>query len=465
MPRITSFSFKATANPLLLLSDVMCNINEQDSSISVLVPYIMPNKTLVPEFTFDGQQVLVNDAVQISGQGNIDFSMPVEYVVQNASGASRKYMVRVYAYNGLPIVNINTNNIPIVSKDNYVEGRIAISNTLDGQDYSDTMKIKGRGNYTWGQPKKPYRIKLYNKASILGMPSDKDWVLLANYCDKALMRTAIGFELSRLTEMPWTPRTKYVDVFLNGKYEGQYLLGEHVKAGANRIPIENDGTIGEIDNWYAAEPFYATSSQGWHFTFKEPDPADATNTAYFMGMVNNFEAMLQAENYDAETGYRKYIDVSSFAKWYVISQFLASQDPNRFYYVTNSTNGVLQRSPIWDLDFSIGYTATEWGSTNTVGSDFYVQHEYYESMLQDPYFKAAVKECWNKMKQDIPLLYTFINETAQYIKISSEANFDRWDIYNSYGVTRLQKWENEVQFIKNYLRERTAWMDAMMAEW
>lgn len=82
------------------------------------------------------------------------------------------------------------------------------------------MRIRGRGNATFGYPKKPYKIKLDEKSEILGMPSDKEWVLLANYCDKSLLRTSIAFKLSELMSMPWTPRTEFVELFLNGRYEG-----------------------------------------------------------------------------------------------------------------------------------------------------------------------------------------------------------------------------------------------------
>jgi hypothetical protein len=325
------------------------------------------------------------------------------------------------------------------------------------------MKIKGRGNHTWvAYPKRPYRIKLDEKYPILGMPSDKDWVLLANYADKSLLRTAISFEASRLIEMPWTPKAKYVEVFLNGKYEGQYLLTEHVKADKNRINIDKDGFLAEIDTYYYAEPFYCTSSWRYNFTFKEPDPATTENTAYFLSLINNFETALTQKNYNIDTGYRKYMDMESFAKWYIVNQFLANIDPNKFFFVKNRTEGILYMSPVWDFDWSLGYADTGWGSVNTVNHDFYTDYPYFKHLLEDPDFKEEVRKQWLKMKQNIPLLYNYINETAQLIKASADANFERWDaIYNT-GVTRLQKWENEVQFIKNYLSERTIWFDAFI---
>ncbi|MDR1335493.1 MAG: CotH kinase family protein [Tannerella sp.] len=470
-PRILSFAFKASDNPLSLLHDVACEIS--DSVIHVLAPYIMADKQLTPVFTFEGQSVQIGTQVQESGVTRVDFSSPVVYTVRDASGKAKKYTVKVYAFNGLPIVHIDTRKQPVNSTEDYVNATISITNTLNGNDYEGTMRIRGRGNSTWTFfPKKPYRIKLDEKAAMLGMPSDKDWVLLANYSDKSLLRTAAGFELSRLTGMPWTPRMRYVDVFLNGNYEGQYLLGEHVKASPDRISVDDGGFVGEFDaNFYAQEPFYAFSaSYKYPYTFKEPDPATAENTAYFMNLINSFEAALKRRDFSTATGYRKYIDVESFAQWYIISQFIASIDPNRYYFVENSTDGLLRRSPVWDLDCSFGYAYPHWAVAKVIGPTHEVEgYEYCSEMLEDPYFRQVVKKYWVKMKtDDLPLLYQFINETAQQIQPSALANYERWDDTFTETVIKesiLQKWENEVQGLKIFLSKRAVWMDTVTANW
>ncbi|MDR2138387.1 MAG: CotH kinase family protein [Tannerella sp.] len=470
-PRMLSFAFRVSDNPLALLYDVACEIG--DSVIHALVPYIMADRQLTPVFTFEGNTVQIGSQVQESGVTRVDLSSPVVYTVHSASGKTKKYTVKVYAFNGLPIVHINTGHQPILSTEEYVEATISITNTLNGNDCEGTMRIRGRGNSTWTFfPKKPYRIKLDKKTAMLGMPADKDWVLLANYSDKSLLRTAAGFELSRLTGMPWTPRMQYVDVFLNGNYEGQYLFGEHVKAAPDRIQVDDGGFVGEFDpNFYEQEPFYAVSaSYNYPYTFKEPDPATEANTAYFMNLINQYEAALKRRDFSPETGYRNFIDVESFARWYTVSQFIASIDPNRYYFVENSTDGLLRRSPVWDLDCSFGYAYPHWAIAGETGPEYKVTaYEYYGEMLEDPWFRQAVKKCWTKMKtDDLPLLYRFINETARQIQRSALANHERWDDTFAGTIIQesiLQKWENEVQELKIFLSMRTVWMDAMMENW
>ena len=81
-----------------------------------------------------------------------------------------------------------------MSKEVYITGQMSlVSNVAGVAAVNGGLQIRGRGNSTWDiHPKKPYRLKLTDKQSLLGMPSSKDWVLLANYSDKTLLRNAAG---------------------------------------------------------------------------------------------------------------------------------------------------------------------------------------------------------------------------------------------------------------------------------
>ncbi|MGB2086737.1 MAG: hypothetical protein ACPH63_07225, partial [Flavobacteriaceae bacterium] len=102
-----------------------------------------------------------------------------------------------YSSTGIAIIRINTNNIPIENKDDYVVGTVSIEGRGDLPSLEETeMKIKGRGNSTWWQGgiwgKKPYQIKFGDKTPVLNMPEDKKWVLLAELSDKTFIRNQIA---------------------------------------------------------------------------------------------------------------------------------------------------------------------------------------------------------------------------------------------------------------------------------
>ena len=95
--------------------------------------------------------------------------------------------------------------------------------------------VRGRGNTSWKWPKKPCRIDFPDRTSLLGMPAARHWVLLANYPDRTLMRNLVAMKVSSMTSLAWTPRCVPVELVMNGKHEGSYLLMEKVEVDRNRV--------------------------------------------------------------------------------------------------------------------------------------------------------------------------------------------------------------------------------------
>ena len=90
----------------------------------------------------------------------------------------------------VPVISIDVKGGGgIESKEEYVKVNVTIQETEEVV-YSASGRAKGRGNATWGYEKKPYKIKFDEKLGVLGFAANKEWVLLAEYCYKSLMRTA-----------------------------------------------------------------------------------------------------------------------------------------------------------------------------------------------------------------------------------------------------------------------------------
>ena len=183
----------------------------------------------------------------------------------------------------LPKVHINTpGGVEITSKEIWTKGcEITIVDENGDVSLDATTSLRGRGNSTWLYPKKPYAIKLDSKATVLGMPKHKRWVLLANWMDRTLMRNAVSFEMARQI-MDWAPRGKFVELFLNGEYQGNYYLCEQIKIDKNRVNIkefdddatdgESGGYLLEFDTNYKGEiNYFMTSSYEYPVTIKDPD--------------------------------------------------------------------------------------------------------------------------------------------------------------------------------------------------
>ena len=119
-------------------------------------------------------------------------------------------------------INITTENAaPVNSKETYVNCSITVKSDNKDWNYSGNGKIRGRGNSSWlWYPKKPYRIKLNDKAEMLGLKSEKDWVLLANYRDPTHLMNTFVFTTGQGLGMPFTNHVRYAEVTLNGDYIG-----------------------------------------------------------------------------------------------------------------------------------------------------------------------------------------------------------------------------------------------------
>ena len=136
-----------------------------------------------------------------------------------------------------PTINIVTkDSVAVTSKVDDLEATIRITEPKFWGEVETTCRIRGRGNATWKDyPKKPYKIKLDVKMSLFGFPENRDWVLLAEYCDKSLLRTAYMCEVSKAIGIDYTVNYQHVSLIINGEYQGVYVLTDQVEKGKNRV--------------------------------------------------------------------------------------------------------------------------------------------------------------------------------------------------------------------------------------
>ncbi|MCR5180536.1 MAG: CotH kinase family protein, partial [Bacteroidaceae bacterium] len=109
-------------------------------------------------------------------------------------------------------------------------------------DYEGPIGIKLRGNSSLSFNQKKYTIELRDeygidtRAQLLGMPEHSDWVLLAPYNDVSAVRDPMAFHLWRAMGH-WAPRTRMVELTLNGDYRGIYILSEAIKRDSLRVNV------------------------------------------------------------------------------------------------------------------------------------------------------------------------------------------------------------------------------------
>ncbi|MBR2359022.1 MAG: CotH kinase family protein [Bacteroidaceae bacterium] len=469
---LKNFRFLAKNNPEVLISDIECTIIG-DSIIECLIPYIVENKILIPSFEVSEGKITINDNDVVSDETKIDCAKPL---IIRLEGEEKTFffILRVKSFTGLPVVYIDTENaVDITSKDDYVNGFIRIVEDIEtrasGDIFESAIKIKGRGNSTWGMPKKPYKIKFDEKTSLFEEPADKEWVLLANYTDKTSLRNEIAFEMGRISNLDYTCRTHYVEVILNGIYNGTYQLGEQLKIAKHRVNVGDDGYLLEIDARVTAEDVaFKVAHISQPVNIKEPDmemESEAYN--YVVQYLQKADSALFSENFmDATNGYARYLDVESFVEWYLINEIAKNNDACFFTscYMNLVRDGKLKMGPLWDFDIAFGNVNYN-GCEKPEG--FWIKPvAWYARLFQDPNFVQKVKErfayFYNKRKD----IYTKINTNAEYLRYSIIENNNKWKtlyVYTWPNNTIWGSYENEVQSVKIWLEKRFQWLNEQFA--
>ena len=409
--------------------------------------------------------------------------------------------------NGIPVINltIDETEVTIEQMNSSPDHSVSCVGTMDvivpeGFRYSElpdmevtgskglAMTIRGRGNSTWGEEKKPYKIKLDKKASILGLPKNKHWVLLANALDETLLKDRITAWLSDRMDFEFTPHCLSVDVVMNGEYLGNYMLAEQVRVGENRLELaemsETDTDPEDITGGYLLQggqqlapesPNRFFTSRGEELANHTPnfDPEDGgyeneAQMTYIREYAQNFEDALYGEDFKGKDGvcYRDYIDIKSAADYWLIQNVTCNGDA----YSTGSTYvykkadkdgtvGKLYWGPLWDFDVAWGLLTTD--PENDQARDwegFSFDDVWLNAMFYDPVFREQVYEEWKKLKPALEELTReggIIDQYYAEIRESQVANQEKWPAKEDSEAD----YQKTIKALKDWIDLRTAWYD------
>ncbi|MBR5019546.1 MAG: CotH kinase family protein [Bacteroidales bacterium] len=336
---------------------------------------------------------------------------------------------------GLPILYLDTQyGASIVSKEDYVQASFTIH---DGEEVTESIScnVRGRGNTTWYWPKKPYLLKLDTKTSLFGFPAHKRWVLLANFLDRTLMRNLVAMKVASMTALEWSPHCRSVELVLNGKHMGTYLLIEQVRVDKNRVNIKN-GYLFESDfhfdneiQWVDPHGRCVERSDGIPFAVKDPDTDEITPDQIQEAkdlIYRTAEAIYGPDFKDPEKGYAAYIDVASFIDYWIVFEVMGNHElgnPGSVYYHW-SKGGKLKAGPCWDFDWGVlSYTANPQARTGLLLRNAC----WYSRLFDDPAFRTRVRNRFQELLPQLQTIPAYIDETEAYLSRSAELNFKMWN--------------------------------------
>ena len=273
-------------------------------------------------------------------------------------------------------VNVDQGKDPVVKKTNYEANAVFVTDGVASKPLRlDEFAV--RGNSTAGKVKKPYKMKFKKARRPFGLPEDKTWILLANFGDRSLIRTQLGYDIGAgLDGLTWTPRGTFTELYVNGDYKGSYQLSESIKIDKNRIDVDDrKGVIIEIDKHFKDDgvPGFFGDHQ-IPYAFKDPDErkknTDGSESdkgitdAKIAGMksrILDFEKVLYgSDRADPENGWTKYLDLDSAVDYYLVKEYTKENDGDFYrsnYFYTGdytTTESKFFMGPVWDFDRSAG---------------------------------------------------------------------------------------------------------------
>lgn len=470
-------------------------------SIKLTIPYLY-DFNLVPDFTVpEGVKLMAGDAELVSGKTSVDFSRPVA-IKAVTDTEEREYTVTL-SNTGLPVVVINQSASgdfsqvktggflgiggTVVNKfvDFMIRGketswvdddRMTVYNADGTVDMATaTCGVRLRGNTSQAYPKKPLAIKMTDKQTVLGMPSHKRWVLLANWLDHSMIRNTVACDVAHAIEnawkggqieqgIPWNVHGKNVELVIDGHHVGNYYLCEQIKIGGKRLNIQDNyedqlaagkatyescGYLLELDNNYDETYKFITQKASVPFMFKD-DILDEGFVAKVQTKVQAIEDNLAAGNYSAAY---KDLDINSVIDQWLIWELTMNHeylDPRSVYYFMDGGNSKLCAGPVWDFDRATFQNPSNAAAQGSSGDrvkpyDAWICWSaspkanlsesslsngssciWYPYLIKDPIFRAKVKERWAVIYPSLQSVVANIREYGVTMARSFEYDSAMW---------------------------------------
>ncbi len=422
-----------------------------------------------------------------------------------------------FTSSNLPIVIINTNGVPIQDEPSInatmgiIYNGVGVTNSVTDtpNNYNGNIFIEYRGNYSQTLPQKPYKIETIDAAnaeldvSILGMPEEHDWVLIANYNDKVFMRNTLAYSL--FTDMGhYASRHQFCEVVVNGSYQGVYILMESLKRDNNRIdiakldPDENSGL--NLTGGYILKNDYWETNDSWllnfhpidhpeldvHLVYEYPKPDDISpqQQTYIQDFINDFETALYSSDFaSTTTGYRNFIDTNSFIDYFIINELSRNNDgfkKSSFFHKdkdSSTSTAKLKAGPVWDFDWAWKninecsiFSATDGSGWAHLVNDCNPDNNspgWYVRLLQDPSFQNELGCRWNELRATIldeTALTNYIDATAVVLQNAQARHFERWgNLGLNTGAPEVDAdpntFDGQINKFKNWISLRLDWLD------
>ena len=376
-----------------------------------------------------------------------------------------------------PDLFIETNGVQIKSKVDYVTCTVKVTDyDYPYNDFEGELgQIRGRGNSTWDKPKKPYKLKFDKKVDLFGFGKAKDWVLLANYVDPGMIRNYLAYSIcARFDDSPYTTHCQYVNLYIDGYYNGLYLVCEQTEVNKERVNIntsiggdlsffielderaKDDGLVKDFD-------YFVFNNKSYVIKSPNPDSESYTKeyTLKIKEYINNCFSLLRGDDYSL---IEANLDVGTFADGYIMSELFSCIDVYfASWYLYKDKGGKLCNGPIWDYDISAGNC--DYNDQSKDSNKLYaITNLWYRYLLTFDEFRDLVKEKLVKYYEII--LNTIVTkiDLVMFHQEEFERNYRKWKTLGKYvwpnpeELVAMDNFKDHVAFVEEWLFSKLDYM-------
>ncbi len=407
----------------------------------------------------------------------------------------------------LPLVFIDTDGKPVPDNPKITaqmgiiwDGEGSLNNTRDTfNHYNGMISIEVRGSSSQSFPKKSYGFETKDSTGedmdfpLLGLPAEEDWIFYGPYSDKSLIRNAQAFTLARSLGH-YSSRIRFIEMFLNNKYQGVYLLMEKIKRDSVRVDIANlkpdeingtdltGGYIIKIDKATGSggsgwrSPFTNTNGNSTYYQYEVPaeDEIVPEQKDYIQNYIKAFEDAVYHKKFTGEGSYHNYIDVPSFIDYILISELTKNVDAYRLStFLHKDKEGKLIAGPIWDFnlaygnaDYYNGWLTTGFQIDAPLDGDQWVNPFWWKGLWKDTAFVNDMKCRWKSLREATWSTEQILSKADSLLAILDDAavrNFERWPVMGQYvwpNYYVASTHGDEIYWMKNWIRNRLSWLDS-----
>ena len=384
---------------------------------------------------------------------------------------------------------------------------------LDSTLYEGIIGIEIRGESSQFFDKKSYGFETWDSqyndldVALIGFPEEEDWILYGPFSDKSLIRNKLIYELSNRMGR-YTTKTEFVELTINYEYKGLYIFMEKLKRDKNRIDISklenadideeliSGGYIIKIDKSDMEDGSYTDYNSfqshfdvfgnengdtriNFNYEYPKPGEIHANQKNFIKNYFYEFESSLASDKFrDPNYGFRKYIDEDSFIDFFILNELSNNVDGYRLStYLQKDRNEKLVIGPIWDFNLSFGNADYCGGERYDVWcfkfnerclGDYWNVPFWWNRLLEDEKFVDKLKGRWNQLRLNILSdnnILTLIEEQYSFLNNETDIinrNFNKWKIFGIYIWPNSfigNNYYEEIDFLKNWIKERTKWLD------